>query len=177
QPVVAAGLRRAAPARRPPPRPPDAGPDTPAHRPRPRGLPPPRRWEYPGRLGGPRPLLRRLCRGHAAHPRRQRPPQADRQARRGGAARAPGGGPPRRPGPPGPARPRRPRPPPAAPRPRRPPGQPTRPRLFRLRFSAGLSTAEAAAALGVSVATAERWWAFARAWLYRELQGGGEAEE
>jgi RNA polymerase sigma factor (TIGR02999 family) len=55
--------------------------------------------------------------------------------------------------------------------------QPDRARLVQLRFFAGLSTAEAAAALGVSVATAERWWAFARAWLYRELQGGGEAEE
>ena len=54
---------------------------------------------------------------------------------------------------------------------------PDKARLVQLRFFAGLSTAEAAGALGVSVATAERWWAFARAWLYRELQGGGEAEE
>jgi RNA polymerase sigma factor (TIGR02999 family) len=54
--------------------------------------------------------------------------------------------------------------------------QPDKARLVQLRFFAGLSTAEAAGALGVSVATAERWWAFARAWLYRELQGGGEAE-
>ena len=53
--------------------------------------------------------------------------------------------------------------------------QPDKARLVQLRFFAGLSTAEAAVALGVSVATAERWWAFARAWLYRELQGG-EAE-
>jgi RNA polymerase sigma factor (TIGR02999 family) len=55
--------------------------------------------------------------------------------------------------------------------------QPDKARLVQLRFFAGLSTAEAAGALGVSVATAERWWAFARAWLYRELQGGGEEEE
>ena len=54
--------------------------------------------------------------------------------------------------------------------------QPDKAGLVQLRFFAGLSTAEAADALGVSVATAERWWAFARAWLYRELQGGGEAE-
>src|SRR5262245_43117659 len=54
--------------------------------------------------------------------------------------------------------------------------QPDKARLVQLRFFAGLSTAEAAGVLGVSVATAERWWAFARAWLYRELQGG-EAEE
>ena len=53
--------------------------------------------------------------------------------------------------------------------------QPDKARLVQLRFFAGLSTAEAAGALGVSVATAERWWSFARAWLYRELQGGGEA--
>jgi DNA-directed RNA polymerase specialized sigma24 family protein len=38
-------------------------------------------------------------------------------------------------------------------------------------FFAGLTTAEAAAALGISVATAERWLAFARAWLFSELQG------
>src|SRR5262249_46701871 len=55
--------------------------------------------------------------------------------------------------------------------------QPDKARLVQLRFFAGLSTDEAAGALGVSVATAERWWAFARAWLYRELQGGGEAAE
>src|SRR5262245_37172824 len=55
--------------------------------------------------------------------------------------------------------------------------QPDKARLVQLRFFAGLSTAEAAGVLGVSVATAERWWAFARAWLYRELQRGGEAGE
>src|SRR5262245_5518119 len=55
--------------------------------------------------------------------------------------------------------------------------QPDKARLVQLRFFAGLSIAEAADALGVSVATAERRWTFARAWLCRELQGGGEAEE
>jgi RNA polymerase sigma factor (TIGR02999 family) len=45
-------------------------------------------------------------------------------------------------------------------------------RLVQLRFFAGLSTPDAAAALGISVATAERWWTFGRAWLYSELQGG-----
>jgi RNA polymerase sigma factor (TIGR02999 family) len=49
--------------------------------------------------------------------------------------------------------------------------EPDKARLVQLRFFAGLSTPDAAAALGVSVATAERWWAFARAWLYSELQG------
>src|SRR5262245_34240440 len=51
--------------------------------------------------------------------------------------------------------------------------EPDKARLVQLRFFAGLSTPDAAAALGISVATAERWWTFARAWLYSEL-GGGE---
>jgi RNA polymerase sigma factor (TIGR02999 family) len=46
---------------------------------------------------------------------------------------------------------------------------PEKARLVQLRFFAGLSMPEAAAALGVSLATAERWWTFARAWLYSEL--------
>jgi RNA polymerase sigma factor (TIGR02999 family) len=50
--------------------------------------------------------------------------------------------------------------------------EPDKARLVQLRFFAGLSTADAAAALGISVATAERWWTFARVWLYSELQGG-----
>jgi len=29
---------------------------------------------------------------------------------------------------------------------------------------------EAAKSLGISVATAERWWAYARTWLFSELQ-------
>src|SRR5262249_8602488 len=49
--------------------------------------------------------------------------------------------------------------------------EPAKAELVKLRFFAGLSTPEAAAALGVSVATAERWWAFARTWLFSELQG------
>jgi RNA polymerase sigma factor (TIGR02999 family) len=53
-------------------------------------------------------------------------------------------------------------------------GEPDKARLVQLRFFAGLTTPDAAAALGISVATAERWWTFARAWLYNELQGGGK---
>lgn len=49
--------------------------------------------------------------------------------------------------------------------------EPEKARLVQLRFFAGLSTPDAAAALGISVATAERWWTFARTWLYSELQG------
>lgn len=51
--------------------------------------------------------------------------------------------------------------------------EPRKAELVQLRFFAGLSSSEAAAALGVSVATAERWWTFARTWLYTEL-GGAE---
>jgi RNA polymerase sigma factor (TIGR02999 family) len=49
--------------------------------------------------------------------------------------------------------------------------EPAKAELVKLRFFAGLSTPEAAAALGVSLATAERWWAYARTWLLSELQG------
>jgi RNA polymerase sigma factor (TIGR02999 family) len=48
--------------------------------------------------------------------------------------------------------------------------EPDKARLVQLRFFAGLSTPDAAAVLGISVATAERWWAYARAWLFEELQ-------
>jgi DNA-directed RNA polymerase specialized sigma24 family protein len=41
-----------------------------------------------------------------------------------------------------------------------------------LRFYAGLTIAEAAEAMGVSEPTAKRYWTYARAWLYRELDGG-----
>ena len=42
-------------------------------------------------------------------------------------------------------------------------------KLVELRHFAGLSVAEAAQALSISPRTADRVWAFARAWLYREL--------
>ena len=41
--------------------------------------------------------------------------------------------------------------------------------LVKLRFFAGLTMPEAAAVLGVSLATAERYWTFARTWLLAEL--------
>jgi RNA polymerase sigma factor (TIGR02999 family) len=49
--------------------------------------------------------------------------------------------------------------------------------LVKLRFFAGLTMPEVAAALGISLATAERHWAFARGWLYAELaEGASEAD-
>jgi RNA polymerase sigma factor (TIGR02999 family) len=42
-------------------------------------------------------------------------------------------------------------------------------KLVELRHFAGLSVAEAAETLGISTRTADRLWAFARAWLHREL--------
>ncbi len=42
--------------------------------------------------------------------------------------------------------------------------------VVKLRFFAGLTESQTAAHLGVSVATVERTWAFARAWLYQEIR-------
>ena len=47
--------------------------------------------------------------------------------------------------------------------------EPAKAELVKLRFFARMSNPEAAAALGLSLATAERWWAFARTWLYADL--------
>ena len=41
--------------------------------------------------------------------------------------------------------------------------------LVRLRFFAGCTIEQAARMLGISTATAERWWAYARAWLHQEM--------
>jgi RNA polymerase sigma factor (TIGR02999 family) len=50
---------------------------------------------------------------------------------------------------------------------------PARAEVVRLRFFAGLTMPEVARALGISLPTAERYWAFARTWLYAELQDDG----
>jgi RNA polymerase sigma factor (TIGR02999 family) len=47
--------------------------------------------------------------------------------------------------------------------------EPVKAELVKFRFFAGLTMPEAAAALGISLATAERYWTFARSWLYAEM--------
>jgi RNA polymerase sigma factor (TIGR02999 family) len=42
--------------------------------------------------------------------------------------------------------------------------------LVKLRYFVGLTTAEAAEVLGISVPTADRWWNFSRAWLFEEIE-------
>jgi RNA polymerase sigma factor (TIGR02999 family) len=49
--------------------------------------------------------------------------------------------------------------------------EPRKAELVVLRFFAGMTIPEAAKTLGVSVPTAERWWAYARTWLYADLEG------
>jgi RNA polymerase sigma factor (TIGR02999 family) len=46
--------------------------------------------------------------------------------------------------------------------------------LVKLRYFSGLTSDQAAQALGISPATADRHWAYARAWLYRELETSRE---
>src|SRR5262245_8155346 len=48
---------------------------------------------------------------------------------------------------------------------------PQKAELVKLRFFVGLSIDAAARALGISPATAKRWWTFARIWLLREVEG------
>lgn len=47
---------------------------------------------------------------------------------------------------------------------------PDRAELVKLRYFAGLTLEQAATALGLSLATAKRSWAFSRAWLLAEMQ-------
>jgi DNA-directed RNA polymerase specialized sigma24 family protein len=47
--------------------------------------------------------------------------------------------------------------------------------LVQLRYFAGLTLEQAAQVLGISLATAERYWAFTRAWLLQELTGDAAA--
>jgi RNA polymerase sigma factor (TIGR02999 family) len=48
--------------------------------------------------------------------------------------------------------------------------EPQQAELVKLRFFVGLKIEEAAEVLGISEATAKRWWAYARAWLFNEIK-------
>jgi RNA polymerase sigma factor (TIGR02999 family) len=50
---------------------------------------------------------------------------------------------------------------------------PTQGRIVELRYFAGLTVEETAAALGMSDRTVKREWALAKSWLYRQLTGNG----
>jgi RNA polymerase sigma factor (TIGR02999 family) len=46
--------------------------------------------------------------------------------------------------------------------------------LVKLRYFAGLSVEQTAEALGISRATADRYWSYAKVWLYQAVTGGDE---
>ena len=48
--------------------------------------------------------------------------------------------------------------------------EPKQAELVKLRYFVGLKIEEAAEVLGISEATAKRWWTYARAWLFHEMQ-------
>jgi RNA polymerase sigma factor (TIGR02999 family) len=52
---------------------------------------------------------------------------------------------------------------------------PEKAQLVKLRYFAGLTIEEAAEAMGTSTATANRQWAYARAWLFRYLESSEAA--
>ena len=54
---------------------------------------------------------------------------------------------------------------------------PVKARLVELRFFAGLSVEDAARCLGISRATADRYWAYAKAWLYEKVRAGENSEK
>lgn len=47
---------------------------------------------------------------------------------------------------------------------------PEKAKVVKLRYFGGLTLPEASVAIGVSLATGERYWRFARAWLYTQLE-------
>jgi RNA polymerase sigma factor (TIGR02999 family) len=54
--------------------------------------------------------------------------------------------------------------------------EPLKAELVKLRHFAGLTVDEAAEALNISPATADRYWAYARAWLHAEITRGEATE-
>jgi RNA polymerase sigma factor (TIGR02999 family) len=51
--------------------------------------------------------------------------------------------------------------------------EPEKAKLVELRYFAGLTGEQAAEILGIAKSTADRHWAYARAWLQAEVRGGG----
>lgn len=47
--------------------------------------------------------------------------------------------------------------------------------LVKLRYFAGLTVQQAGQVLGISRATADRYWTFARSWLFHEINKGNES--
>ncbi|CAN5489037.1 ECF-type sigma factor [soil metagenome] len=54
--------------------------------------------------------------------------------------------------------------------------EPDKAQLVKMRYFGGLSLEDSASALGISLATAKRHWAYARAWLFGALNGGGATQ-
>src|SRR5580765_2630081 len=54
--------------------------------------------------------------------------------------------------------------------------EPKQAEFVKLRYFVGLKIPETVEVLGISEATAKRWWAYARAWLFNEIQAMGRAE-
>jgi RNA polymerase sigma factor (TIGR02999 family) len=50
---------------------------------------------------------------------------------------------------------------------------PDKAQLVKLRYFAGMTIEEVATTLAISVTTANRWWAYARAWLHEEIRRSG----
>jgi RNA polymerase sigma factor (TIGR02999 family) len=53
---------------------------------------------------------------------------------------------------------------------------PVKARLVTLRYFAGMTIEQAADALNISRVSAHRYWTFARAWLHRQMTGGGKPD-
>ena len=162
----APGLRRAAQARRPEAGAGEARPDAPGHRPGPRGLPPARgRRRTPAGTAAATssPPPPRPCAASSSTPPAARP--APSAAGGGSVARS------TRPG----SRPRR-RPttswPSTTPSRRLAETDPVAARLVQLRYFAGLTTEQAAEALGMSVRSAYSTWSYARSWLRGAIRDG-----
>jgi DNA-directed RNA polymerase specialized sigma24 family protein len=50
--------------------------------------------------------------------------------------------------------------------------EPQKAQLVKLRYFVGFKIEEAAELLGISEATAKRWWVYARAWLFEDIRSG-----